>query len=58
MRKISVRVPPELYSAMKKLIEEGYFSSISEIVREAVLSHLREEIKNVKRVAEGDRVTL
>lgn len=43
MRKISVRIPEAYVRIMKKLVEEGVFSSKSEIIRFAIENLLRKE---------------
>ncbi|RLF08569.1 MAG: hypothetical protein DRJ64_00755 [Thermoprotei archaeon] len=51
MKKISVRIPHELYNRMLYLVKEGYFSSISELIREAIIEYLREELSTLRRLA-------
>ncbi len=48
MKKISVRVPCELYARIIFLVEKGYFSSVSELVREAIIEYLKEELSTLK----------
>ena len=51
MRKISVRIPMELYKNMRELVELGYFSSVSEILREALVIYLKEELPKLKSIS-------
>jgi len=51
LKKISVRIPYELYSRIMFLVEKGYFSSVSELVREAIIEYLREELPALKELS-------
>ncbi len=42
MKKISVRIPIADYIALKELVENGIFSTISEAVREAIYRLVKE----------------
>ncbi|MEM1508947.1 MAG: ribbon-helix-helix domain-containing protein [Thermofilaceae archaeon] len=40
--RVSVRIPSEQYRALKSLVDEGIYSSISDVVREAITRLVKE----------------
>lgn len=40
--RVSVRIPSEQYRALKSLVDEGLYSSISDAVREAIIRLVKE----------------
>lgn len=43
MPRISLRLTREQYEALKELVEEGVYSSISDALREAIVKLLKEQ---------------
>ncbi len=44
MRRISVRIPEQLYELIEELVESGEYKSKADVIREAIKELLREKV--------------
>lgn len=54
MKRVSVRLPRDLYIEAKDLVRQGYFSSLSQLIREAVIDFV-EKCKRNELIVEESR---
>jgi antitoxin ParD1/3/4 len=49
--KLSITLPAEMVSAINGQVKEGRFASVSEVLREAVRTWMRQEEEHAERIA-------